>query len=87
MSKPRLFPFEKARRVSVAEVTVARRAIEQALGQKRKKRGRPRKGASKFRPVSIRLHPLILEWAKREARRKGVGYQTIINDELLKLAA
>jgi predicted DNA binding CopG/RHH family protein len=28
----------------------------------------------------------VLAWAKREAKKKGVGYQTVINDFLLKRA-
>lgn len=34
-------------------------------------------------PISIRIHPKALEWAKAEAERRGVGYQSIINEELL----
>jgi hypothetical protein len=29
------------------------------------------------------LHPLVVAWAKREAKKRGVGYQTVINDVLL----
>jgi rRNA pseudouridine-1189 N-methylase Emg1 (Nep1/Mra1 family) len=32
----------------------------------------------KFVPTSIRLHPAVLEWAKREAKKRGCGYQTVI---------
>jgi hypothetical protein len=28
----------------------------------------------------------VLEWAKKEGAKRGVGYQTIINDTLLKRA-
>ena len=87
MKKVKEFPFESARRVSAKEVRSARRAIEAKLGVKRPSRGRPPKGKDKFHPVSIRLHPKALEWAKREAKRRGVGYQTIINEVLLKKAA
>ncbi len=54
------------------------------LGVKRAVRGRPAKGAEKYQPVSIRLHPKVLNWARSEAKRRGVGYQTIINEILLK---
>jgi uncharacterized protein (DUF4415 family) len=87
MKTPRQFPFESARRVSAAETEAARKAIEQKLGKKRPKRGRPPKGAEKYRPVSIRLHPSVIAWAKREAKRRGLGYQTVINEVLLKATA
>jgi predicted DNA binding CopG/RHH family protein len=38
-------------------------------------------------PVSIRLNPKALKWAQMIAREKGVGYQTVINETLLKKAA
>ncbi len=76
MSKAKEFPFE-----------AARRAIEQKLGQPRRGRGRPAKGSEKYLAVSIRLNPKALTWAKKEAKRRGVGYQTVINEVLLKACA
>jgi uncharacterized protein (DUF4415 family) len=88
MKKQKEFPFEKARRISESEVRSYKKAIEEKLGNKRPVRGRPPKSEdSKFQPISIRLHPLILEWAKKEAKRRGVGYQTIINEVLMEKAA
>lgn len=87
MARAKDFPFDRARRISEVEVKAARRAIESVTGRKRPSRGRPPKGADKFQPVSIRLHPKVIEWAKREAKRRGVGYQTVINEVLLKMAA
>jgi uncharacterized protein (DUF4415 family) len=87
MKRAKDFPFERARRVTDEEVRAAKKPIEAKLHVKRPSRGRPPKGEDKFRPVSIRLHPRILEWAKKEAKRRGVGYQTIINEVLLKKAA
>jgi uncharacterized protein (DUF4415 family) len=87
MTKPREFPFESARRATAREVEAAREAIERQLGKKRPRRGRPPKGAAKYRAVSIRLNPRVLAWAKKEAKRRGVGYQTVINDALLKSSA
>lgn len=84
MKNSKNFPFEKARRITPQEVKVTRRAIEEKTGKKRENRGRPSKAAEeKFIPTSIRLHPKVLAWAKREAKKKGVGYQTIINEVLL----
>ena len=60
MPRAREFPFETARRVTAREVAAAQKAIEDKLGRKRPRRGRPPKGATKYRPVSIRLHPQIL---------------------------
>jgi uncharacterized protein (DUF4415 family) len=85
--KKKEFPFDSARRVTDSEVSTARKAIEHKLGVKRKSRGRPPKEEGKFQPVSIRLHPKALEWAKKEAKRRGVGYQTVINEVLMKKAA
>jgi uncharacterized protein (DUF4415 family) len=87
MPRARDFPFEAARRVTEQEVKAARKAIGERLGQTRRSRGRPPKGKDKYTPVSIRLHPKVLAWAKREAKRRGIGYQTVINEELLKKAA
>ncbi len=87
MKKQKNFPFENARRVTDKEVRTAKKAIEEKLGVKRTSRGRPPKGEDKFQPVSIRLHPKALAWAKKEAKRRGVGYQTVINEALLKKAA
>lgn len=87
MKNSKDFPFERARRISSKEVASARKAIEQKSGKKRQIRGRPVKSEEeKFVPTSIRLHPKILEWAKREAKKRGCGYQTIINEILLEKA-
>jgi predicted DNA binding CopG/RHH family protein len=84
MKSSKDFPFEKARRVSSKEVAEGKKAIEERTGKKRVARGRPVKSAAeKFVATSIRLHPKALAWAKREARKRGVGYQTVINELLL----
>jgi uncharacterized protein (DUF4415 family) len=87
MKKAKNFPFENARRITDKEVQAGRKMIEEKLGIKRRSRGRPPKDEDKFQPVSIRLHPKALEWAKKEAKRRGVGYQTVINEVLLKKVA
>jgi uncharacterized protein (DUF4415 family) len=86
MSKEKEFPFDRSRRVTESEVEAARKAIEKKLGKKRPVRGRPPKDENKYRPVSIRLHPKAIAWAKKEAERRGVGYQTVINEALLRRA-
>lgn len=87
MRKPKEFPFESARRITAREVESARKAIEAKIGEKRPRRGRPPKGSEKHIPVSIRLHPRVLAWAKREAKRRGLGYQTLISEVLRKASA
>ncbi len=48
------------------------------------KMGRPRKAEeAKYKKVGIRLHPEVIERAKAEAARRGVGYQSVINETLL----
>ena len=74
--------------MSASELKAARKAIEEKLGKKRKSRGRPPKlDGDKYKPVSIRLHPKVLAWAKKEAEKHGIGYQSLINEILLELAA
>ena len=89
MKSTKEFPFDKARRVTTREVTKAKKAIERVTGESRPKRmGRPPKPVKeKFVPVSIRLHPRALSWLKREAKKRSVPYQSIINEVLLKFAA
>ena len=88
MKNSKSFPFESARRITATEVAAARKAIEAKTGKKRPSRGRPTKSEElKFIPTSIRLHPKVVAWVKREAKNKGVGYQTLINEILLAKAA
>jgi uncharacterized protein (DUF4415 family) len=47
----------------------------------------PRRDPAKYQAVSIRLSPEALTWAKEEAKRRGIGYQTVINETLLKASA
>lgn len=83
MNQESEFPFERARRVTPAESQEFRTALTEQFGIDLKKRGRPIKEEEKYEPISIRLHPKILVWAKEEAKRRGIGYQTIINEVLL----
>ncbi len=84
MKNSKEFPFEEARRLTKRELAAARKAIEAKTGMPRPPRGRlPKSEAEKYQPTSIRLHPKVIAWARREARKRGVGYQTIINEVLL----
>ena len=87
MKNSKEFPFKKARRVSQRELAAARKAIEAKTGIPRSPRGRPSKSDDdKYQPTSIRLHPKVIAWARRVARKRGVGYQTIINEALIEKA-
>ncbi len=44
--------------------------------------GRPPLGGSTRRLIAIRLDPDVLTSFRREARRRKVGYQTLINQVL-----
>jgi len=88
MKNSKSFPFEKARRISSKEVSEARKAIAKETGKKRRSRGRPPKPSKdKYQAIFIRLHPVVVQWAKKEAKRRKVGYQTVINEVLLKSVA
>ncbi len=87
MKKEVEYDFTNARRSTPSEIKAYRRAIEKKLGLKLPRRGRPPKGALKYQPIFIRLHPKVLQWAKALARKRDIGYQTVINEALLRLAA
>ena len=44
--------------------------------------GRPPIGAAPRQLIAIRLDPRVLQWLKRAARQRQVGYQTLINEIL-----
>ena len=77
------------RRATPEETESYRRAIENTLGVPRPPRmGRPpKRPEEKYRPVYMKLHPRVLNWARTLARKRGTGYQTVINETLLRHAA
>ena len=83
MSKIEHFPFDRARKVTPVEVRMFRKAYENTFGRKPPRRGRPPKGGDKYQDIHIRLHPKVLQWARAQAKRRGIGYQTFINETLL----
>lgn len=87
MKKVKEFDFSKARRVTLQETLVFKKAIERTLHVKRPVRGRPPKGLTKYRDVHIRIHPVALAWAHTQAKQRGIGYQTLINEILMQRAA
>ena len=86
MKKLKEFDFSKARRVTQQETLAFKKAIERTLNVKRPARGRPPKGPAKYRDVHIRIHPVALAWAHAQAKHRGIGYQTFINEVLLRRA-
>ncbi len=46
--------------------------------------GRPPLGAAARRLIAIRIDPRVLDAVRREAKRRGLGYQSLINDLLAK---
>lgn len=59
---------------------------EASPAQLRKMRrvGRPPLGATARRLIAIRIDPRVLDAVRREAKRRGLGYQSLINDLLAK---
>ena len=48
--------------------------------------GRPPLGDEPRRLIAIRLDPAVLEQLRKEARRRRIGYQTLINEVLARHA-
>ena len=48
--------------------------------------GRPPLGAAARRLIAIRVDPHVLDQFRKEARRRGIGYQTLINEVLARYA-
>jgi uncharacterized protein (DUF4415 family) len=49
--------------------------------------GRPPLGAAARRLIAIRIDPQVLDAVRREAKRRGLGYQSLINNLLAKHVA
>lgn len=86
MKKTDRFPFERARKITRSELKTFGAAYRNTFGEEPPRRGRPRKGPDKYRDVHIKLHPKALAWARAQAKREGIGYQTLINQVLLRQA-
>lgn len=46
--------------------------------------GRPPLGSDARRLIAIRIDPQVLDAVRREAKRRRLGYQSLINDVLAK---
>jgi uncharacterized protein (DUF4415 family) len=67
-----------ARRIDYSDIPEA--SAEQLKGMRRV--GRPPIGEEPRRLIAIRVDPGVLQSFRKEARRRHVGYQTLINEVL-----
>lgn len=44
---------------------------------------RPKNPDELYIPIGMRIHPKAFDWVKDEAKRRGIGYQSVINQLLL----
>ena len=72
MQRRRGIDFSDIPEASPAQLRVMRRV------------GRPPLGAAARRLIAIRIDPQVLDAVRREAKRRGLGYQSLINDLLAK---
>lgn len=67
------------RRIDFSDIPEASDAQLRAM----RRVGRPPLGTSARQLIAIRIDPDVLRWAKKEAKRRSVGYQTVINEILV----
>src|SRR5712692_4508674 len=92
MAKASVSSARARRAAESARPTRRRRGIdfseipEASLAQRRAMRrvGRPPLGAEARRLIAIRIDPQVLDAVRREAKRRGLGYQSLINNLLAK---
>src|SRR5688572_1013765 len=68
----------RRRRVDFSDIPEASPAQLRAM----RRVGRPPLGTAARRLIAIRIDPQVLGAVRREAKRRGVGYQSLINDLL-----
>ncbi len=86
MPKRREIPTQLDQHVTTPPAAESEKSVKGNLSDYIYRTGRRFKTEQeKYKPISIRLHPMVLEWAKAEAERRGVGYQSVINETLLQL--
>jgi uncharacterized protein (DUF4415 family) len=79
--------FRRGRRITIEERATYAKAYRNTFHKEPPRIGRPFKYANtKLKAISIRLHPTVLRWAKREAHKRHAGYQSFLNDFLLRYA-
>jgi uncharacterized protein (DUF4415 family) len=70
----------RARRIDFSEIPET--SIEQLRAMRRV--GRPPIGEQARQLIAIRLDPRVIEEFRKEAKRRNLGYQTLINEVLAK---
>jgi uncharacterized protein (DUF4415 family) len=73
-----------------AQYSVADEKTEDVAVKRKRAPGggrKPKQEGTLYVPVSMRLHPKAIEWAKAEAKKRGIGYQSLINEILLEQIA
>ena len=73
-------PMRRRRRIDFSDVPEASPAQLRAM----RRVGRPPLGTEARRLIAIRIDSQVLDAVRREAKRRGVGYQSLINDLLAK---
>ena len=71
------------RRIDFSDIPEASPAQIRAM----RRVGRPPFGAAARRLIAIRIDPQVLDAVRREAKRRGLGYQSLINNLLAKHVA
>ena len=66
------------RRIDFSDIPEASPAQIQVM----RRVGRPPFGAAARRLIAIRIDPQVLDAVRREAKRRGLGYQSLINNLL-----
>ena len=72
--------LRQRRRIDFSDIPEASSAQLRAM----RRVGRPPLGTEARRLIAIRIDPQVLDAVRREAKRRGVGYQSLINDLLAK---
>src|SRR5437763_16890141 len=73
-------PMRRRPRIDFSDVREASPAQLRAM----RRVGRPPLGAEARRLIAIRIDPQVLDAVRREAKRRGVGYQSLLNNLLAK---
>ena len=72
------FPFDRARRVTPEEHQQFKASLNAQFGTKLQNE------PESYESVSIQLHSKVVVWAKEEAKKRGIEYQIVINEVLLR---
>jgi uncharacterized protein (DUF4415 family) len=71
-------PLRRRHRIDFSDIPEASPAQLRAM----RRVGRPPLGAKARRLIAIRIDPQVLGAVRREAKRRGLGYQSLINNLL-----